>query len=63
MAVPRLCAANKAIRIVTVSGATYSPMVGFASLSPSTDESTEIAGVITLSPRNIEAPMTPMTRI
>src|SRR5450631_1493089 len=59
LAVPRLCAANKPIRMKTVSGATYSLNAGLASLSPSTAESTEIAGVITESPRNIEAPMTP----
>ena len=32
---------------------------GLASLSPSTADSTEIAGVMTESPRNIAAPMTP----
>ena len=42
-----------------MSGTTYSLKAGLASLSPSTAESTEIAGVITESPRNIEAPMTP----
>src|SRR6185503_7911271 len=59
LAVPRLCAANKAIRIITVNGTTKSPNAGLASLSPSTADSTEIAGVITESPRNIEAPITP----
>ena len=34
-----------------------------ASLSPSTAESTEIAGVITESPRNIEAPITPTMKM
>ena len=58
-AVPRLCAANSAIRMMTVSGTTNSVKAGLASLSPSTAESTEIAGVMTESPRNIEAPMTP----
>src|SRR6185312_2250099 len=58
-AVPRLCAANSTMRITTVSGATYSLNDGLASVSPSTADSTEIAGVITESPRNIDAPMTP----
>ena len=59
LAVPRLCAANRPIRMPTAIGATYSLKAGVASFRPSTAESTEIAGVITLSPRNIEAPMTP----
>ena len=58
-AVPRRCAANRPIRMAMVSGTTKCPKAGFASLRPSTAESTEIAGVITESPRNIEAPMTP----
>ena len=45
--------------MTTVSGRHIVAERGLASLSPSTAESTEIAGVITLSPRNIEAPMTP----
>ena len=48
-----------AIRMPTASGATNSLKVGLASFSPSTAESTEIAGVITELPRNIEAPITP----
>ncbi len=59
LAVPRLCAANNPIRMMTVSGATNSPNAGLASFSPSTADSTEIAGVITESPRNMEAPITP----
>ena len=59
LAVPRLWAANKAIRMMTVSGTTKSLNAGLASLSPSTADNTEIAGVITESPRNIEAPITP----
>ena len=58
-AVPRRCAANNPIRITMVNGTTKCPNAGLASLRPSTAESTEIAGVITESPRNIEAPMTP----
>ena len=59
IAVPRRCTANNAIRISTVIGTTYSPKAGVTSLRPSTAERTEIAGVMTLSPRNIAAPMMP----
>ena len=63
LAVPLLCAANKPIRMMTARGATNSAKAGLASLSPSTADSTEIAGVMTESPRNIDAPMTPRSRI
>ncbi len=59
LAVPPRCAANSPIRMATVIGATYSLKAGVASFNPSTADSTEIAGVMTLSPRNMEAPMTP----
>ena len=59
LAVPRLCAANRPIRIDDRERRHVVAEGGLASLSPSTAESTEIAGVITLSPRNIAAPMTP----
>ena len=61
LAVPRRCTANKAIRIATVNGMTECSNAGVTSLSPSTAESTEIAGVITKSPRNMEKPMMPST--
>ena len=40
--------------IAAVIGTTTSPSDGAATLTPSTAESTEIAGVIMLSPRNSE---------
>jgi hypothetical protein len=42
-----------------VSGTTECSNAGVTSVKPSTADSTEIAGVITASPRNMEAPTTP----
>ena len=54
--VPYLWAANSSTMITAVIGTTYWSKEGSTSLSPSTAESTEIAGVIMLSPKNREAP-------
>ena len=48
--VPKRCSANSATSTATVIGTTRSPMPGVATFSPSTAESTEMAGVITPSP-------------
>ena len=45
--------------IAAVIGTTRPATDGAETLTPSTAESTEIAGVITLSPKNSEAPKTP----
>ena len=45
--------------IAAVIGTTRSATDGAATLTPSIAERTEIAGVITLSPKNSEAPKTP----
>ena len=45
--------------IAAVIGTTRSPSDGAATLRPSTADSTEMAGVIMLSPRNSEAPKIP----
>ena len=45
--------------ITTVIGTTRSLSDGAATLTPSIADSTEIAGVIMLSPKNSEAPNTP----
>ena len=58
-AVPRLCPANKASRMAMVSGTTECSNAGVTSVSPSTADNTEIAGVIMESPMNMEAPTTP----
>ncbi len=42
-----------------MSGTTKCSKAGVTSFKPSTADKTEIAGVITESPRNMEAPMTP----
>ena len=59
LAVPWRWTANRASRIAMVIGRTKCSSCGAASLRPSTAERTEIAGVITESPRNMEAPITP----
>ncbi len=45
--------------ITAVIGTTKSSKSGSMTLSPSTDDSTEIAGVIMLSPKNSAAPNRP----
>ena len=49
-AVPSGWTANSTSRMTTASGSTYGVSVGVARLSPSSAESTEIAGVIAPSP-------------
>ncbi len=48
--VPRFCTANSASRITQVIGTTNGEKAVVATSSPSTADSTEIAGVITPSP-------------
>ena len=48
--VPNRCATNSTVRIVTEIGTTRWESPGAATLSPSTADSTEMAGVITESP-------------
>src|ERR1700677_2923517 len=50
---------NRPTRITTVIGMTMPDTDGAATSTPSTAESTEMAGVIMLSPRNSEAPKIP----
>src|SRR5215831_14248147 len=50
---------NRATMIATVIGMTRPDTDGAATLTPSTAESTEMAGVIMLSPKNSEAPKIP----
>ena len=58
-AVPNRWAANSATMITAVMGMTSGSSSGRTTSSPSTDERTEIAGVIMLSPKKREAPKTP----
>ena len=48
--VPRTWMANRPIRMAVVSGSTKRPKLGEASSSPSTADSTEMAGVMMASP-------------
>ena len=50
VAVPNRCNANSATRIASDTGTTYAFNAGVATSRPSIAPSTEIAGVITLSP-------------
>ena len=58
-AVPRRCTRNSTTMITAVIGTTSSSSDGSTTLSPSTADSTEIAGVIMLSPKNSDAPKMP----
>lgn len=60
-AVPRRCARNSSTRMPAVSGTTASLSEGWTTSRPSTADSTEIAGVIMLSPKNSAAPKIPST--
>src|SRR5437764_15043242 len=60
-AVPRLCTRNKPIRITSVTGITHEARVGAAISSPSTAESTEIAGVRPPSAYSSADPKMPST--
>src|SRR5262249_61653068 len=55
-AVPRRWTANRITMITAVIGTTQLASDGWTTLSPSTADSTEMAGVIMLSPRNSAAP-------
>ena len=57
--VPLRWARKSAVRIARATGTTYVAMVGKATSRPSTAESTEMAGVMTESPKNSAAPKTP----
>ena len=57
--VPSRWAMNRATMIATVAGMTRPDTDGAATLTPSTADSTEMAGVIMLSPKNSEAPKIP----
>ena len=59
VAVPRRCTANSPMRITAVIGTTKSANLGSTTFIPSTADSTEIAGVIMLSPKNRAAPRIP----
>ena len=57
--VPRHCTANSATMTTTLIGSTYCCSSGVETSRPSTADSTEIAGVITPSPKNRQAPAMP----
>ncbi|MNN00959.1 hypothetical protein D3C81_1135630 [compost metagenome] len=57
--VPKRCAANTAANTIRVIGTTKCPSPGAATSRPSTAPSTEMAGVMTPSPKNNEAPKMP----
>src|SRR6266568_5836492 len=59
--VPSRCTRNRPTMIAAVIGTTRPATDGAATLTPSTDDRTDMAGVITLSPKNSEAPKTPST--
>lgn len=59
VAVPLRCTRNSSAMMTAAIGTTSSPSAGSTILSPSTADSTEIAGVIMLSPKNSEAPKMP----
>ena len=59
LAVPRRWTRKRAMMIAAVIGTTRSLRDGAATLRPSTADSTEMAGVIMLSPRNSDAPKIP----
>ncbi len=58
-AVPCRCTRNSPMMITAVMGTTNSASPGSTTLMPSTADSTEMAGVIMLSPKNSAAPRIP----
>ena len=56
---PNRWVANSTTMIAAVIGTTRCSSDGCTTLTPSTAESTEIAGVIMLSPKNSDAPKMP----
>ncbi len=59
LCVPNRCARNSTVKMATPIGSTASWTPGDTTLMPSTAESTEMAGVMTLSPKNRAAPTMP----
>ena len=59
--VPRDCTANNAMMMTTEAGTISSCASGKLTLRPSTADMTEIAGVITPSPKNRQAPPIPIS--
>ncbi|GAB1461225.1 hypothetical protein MASR2M50_30000 [Thauera sp.] len=59
--VPRRWIANSTVRMSTVTGTTQASSPGATMPIPSTADSTEIAGVIMLSPKNKAAAKMPST--
>lgn len=59
VAVPCCCMTNKPTRMTSASGTIKGCKTSVATSRPSIAESTEIAGVIRLSPKNREAPSKP----
>ena len=59
LAVPRRCSANRPSSTSTAIGSTQRLKSGVPTSSPSIADTTEIAGVSTVSPRNSEAPARP----
>lgn len=57
--VPSRCSRNRQTMMAAVIGSTRCASDGDATLTPSIADSTEIAGVIMLSPKNSDAPNTP----
>ncbi len=57
--VPSRWIRNRPMMITAVTGSTISRTDGAATSTPSTADSTEMAGVIMLSPKNRDAPNTP----
>jgi hypothetical protein len=58
-AVPLRCTAKSNTMMIAVTGMINTSSDGLRTLSPSTADSTEIAGVIMLSPKNSAAPKMP----
>ncbi len=59
--VPSRSSRNRPMRMTAVTGSTMAVTDGAATWTPSIEESTEMAGVIMLSPKNSAAPNTPST--
>lgn len=57
--VPLRCTRNRIVMMTAPIGTTYRLSPGRTTSRPSTADMTEMAGVITLSPKNSDAPMTP----
>jgi hypothetical protein len=62
VAVPKRCAANSAVSTTSVNGTTQRCSAGAATSRPSTADSTEMAGVMTPSPKKIAVPKMPSSK-